>query len=98
MEAFNEGYPRLAAYMASDGNFTLYHNFGYLHSRLLLSKHFKLRELEEDLQMIDSLEVQSGDEVFLRCNPKSNEQQSKFKLRRQKIFERVENELLRYGK
>jgi hypothetical protein len=49
-----EGYPHLAALVDSDASFMLYRRFGYLQARVLLDKQAELRELERDLEDLDS--------------------------------------------
>jgi hypothetical protein len=48
-----QGFPRLAAFQASDANFSLYRSFSYLHSRLLLDLQDEITTLEEELDEID---------------------------------------------
>lgn len=56
------GYPRVAAFMDSDDNFMVYRRFGFLYSRLLLDKQDELREIEENLDNIDTRDANvSGD-------------------------------------
>ncbi|KAL8942350.1 MAG: hypothetical protein Q9216_001732 [Gyalolechia sp. 2 TL-2023] len=47
------GYPKVAVFMDSDDNFMIYRRFGFLYSRVLLSKQDELRRLEEDLDALD---------------------------------------------
>lgn len=60
------GYPKLAAYLDSDDQFSVYWRFGYLHSRLLLHKQDELRGLEDRLQILDNLDL-NGDEDSRLC-------------------------------
>jgi len=47
------GFPRLAAFQASDTNFALYRSFSYLHSRVLLDLQDEITCLERELDEID---------------------------------------------
>jgi hypothetical protein len=50
------GYPRLAAFQASESNFALYRGFSYLHSRVLLDMQDELTALEKELDELDDFE------------------------------------------
>ncbi|KAL5375338.1 hypothetical protein DPSP01_011248 [Paraphaeosphaeria sporulosa] len=47
------GFPRLAAFQASESNFSLYRSFTYLHSRVLLDLQDEITTLEKELDDID---------------------------------------------
>lgn len=53
LEATPNGYPRLAAFQASEANFALYRSFDYLHSRILLDLQDEITSLEKELDEID---------------------------------------------
>lgn len=53
LERCPKGNPRMAAFLDSDENFTMYRRFGWIQSRLLLSKQNELASLEKDLEMQD---------------------------------------------
>ncbi|KAL1800762.1 hypothetical protein ACET3X_001104 [Alternaria dauci] len=53
LEGTPNGFPRLAAFQASDTNFALYRSFTYLHSRVLLDLQDEITSLEEELDEID---------------------------------------------
>ncbi|KAF3005025.1 hypothetical protein E8E13_009013 [Curvularia kusanoi] len=57
LENTPDGFPRLAAFQASDPNFGLYRSYSYLHSRILLDYQSEITELEEKLDQIDWDEV-----------------------------------------
>ena len=44
VEDHPEGYPMLAAFQSNDPAFSIYRNFEYLHSRVLLDLQFALSE------------------------------------------------------
>jgi len=47
------GYPRLAAFLSSEVNFTAFRGFKYLHVRLLLEKQREVTLLEQELDHLD---------------------------------------------
>ena len=47
------GCPKVATFLDSDENFTIYGRFGYLQSRLLLEKRDELQRLEQELKQMD---------------------------------------------
>jgi hypothetical protein len=47
------GFPRLAAFQASDANFGLYRSYSYLHSRILLDYQDEITRLETELDELD---------------------------------------------
>jgi len=53
LEDTPNGFPRLAAFQASDTNFALYRSFSYLHSRVLLDLQDEITCLERELDEID---------------------------------------------
>jgi hypothetical protein len=53
LEDTPNGFPRLAAFQASDTNFALYRSFSYLHSRVLLDLQDEITSLEKELDEID---------------------------------------------
>lgn len=58
MEDTPNGFPRLAAFLSSDANFSLYRSFSYLHSRILLDLQDEITSLEKLLDEVD------GDDEF----------------------------------
>lgn len=53
MENTPNGFPRLAAFQASEANFSLYRSFSYLHSRVLLDYQDEITTLEKELDEVD---------------------------------------------
>lgn len=62
LENAPNGFPRLAAFQASDSNFGLYRSYSYLHSRILLDYQSEITELEEKLDQIDWDEVDEDED------------------------------------
>ncbi|KAF2492985.1 hypothetical protein BU16DRAFT_620278 [Lophium mytilinum] len=57
IESFQQGYPRLSAFMNSDRDFVTFRYFGRLHARILLQKQDEIIELEERLDELDRNEA-----------------------------------------
>ncbi|KAF2812454.1 uncharacterized protein BDZ99DRAFT_383497 [Mytilinidion resinicola] len=53
VEDFQQGYPRLAAFINSDRDFVVFRRFGQLHVRFLLDMQDELAELEQQLHELD---------------------------------------------
>ena len=56
LESYPQGYPRLAAFLALDQDFTIFKRFDYLHMRSLLEQQDELAELQERLDRCDDAE------------------------------------------
>ncbi|PSN67486.1 hypothetical protein BS50DRAFT_600854 [Corynespora cassiicola Philippines] len=66
LEGCPMGYPRLAAFNASEQNFMLYRSFNYVHSRLLLNLQTSIQALEAELDEIDRFHDVPHDRSQLR--------------------------------
>ena len=55
-----KGYPQLACFLSSDGSFSLYRGFSYLHSRVLLQLQDELAALEKELDDVDNADRVEG--------------------------------------
>ncbi|KAH9869038.1 hypothetical protein J1614_008115 [Plenodomus biglobosus] len=53
LQSYPRGYPRQAAFQASEHSFSIYRGFEYLHSRVILEMQDELRCLEDNLQELD---------------------------------------------
>ena len=62
MEECPKGYPKLAAFLSSEHNFSLYRAFGYLHSRVLLDLQDEISTLEKELDRADIFDYANGHE------------------------------------
>lgn len=56
VEDYRNGYPRLAAFLNLDDNFSVLKRFDYLHMRNLLDLQDQLSELEDTLNRYDDAE------------------------------------------
>ncbi|KAF2647153.1 hypothetical protein K491DRAFT_672411 [Lophiostoma macrostomum CBS 122681] len=89
LEDHRQGYPRLAAFLALDSNFTLVKRFDNLHLRILLDHQDRLAELEEKLQACDDQE-----EIQLNlCSRRQDSNET-----RRTLLTAVEVELERYSR
>jgi hypothetical protein len=53
------GYPRLASFLSSEANFSVYRGFSYLHSRVLLELQAEIATLERELDELDDVDNES---------------------------------------
>lgn len=61
VESYPFGYPRVAAFQASEGAFSVYRSFGYLHSRVLLDLQYEISTLELELEQKDRDDADDAD-------------------------------------
>ncbi|KAG9231492.1 hypothetical protein BJ875DRAFT_506648 [Amylocarpus encephaloides] len=57
VEHYRQGYPRLAAFLSLDPNFTIFRRFDTLHLRVLLEQQDRLCELQQQLEDCDDAET-----------------------------------------
>ncbi|CZR51425.1 uncharacterized protein PAC_01301 [Phialocephala subalpina] len=57
LEHYRQGYPRLAAFLNLDPNFTIFRRFDTLHLRVLLEQQDRLCELQQQLEDCDDVET-----------------------------------------
>ncbi|OCK93309.1 uncharacterized protein K441DRAFT_142941 [Cenococcum geophilum 1.58] len=62
LEDCPKGYPKLAAFLSSEHNFSLYRGFSYLHSRVLLDLQDEISTLEKELDTADIFDSANGHE------------------------------------
>jgi len=56
LESCPNGYPRLAGFLSSESNFSIYRGFNYLHSRVLLELQDEIAGLERELDELDDVD------------------------------------------
>jgi hypothetical protein len=94
----------LSIFLNSDEEFQVYPRFGYLHSRLLVTKQYEIRRLEAELDDMDQDDEDEEDKrrVKSRKHDVSLEQQElkddPDTRTRTMILEDIENKLKSYGK
>lgn len=101
MESCPNGYPRLAAFQASDDAFSLYRGFGYLHSRIILGLQAEITALEEDLKAMDDWDwQQEGRRDYLKSRAKdlADVDEGGYEGSRPEILDKLRTKLIEYGK
>ena len=88
VEHYRQGYPRLAAFLNIDQNFTVFKRFDSLHLRVLLEQQDRLCELQQQLEDCDDVET-------IQVNLSNRRQDSN--LVRRDILRQVKAELELYG-
>ena len=88
VEDYRQGYPRLAAFLTLDKNFTIVRCFDNLHMRVLLEQQDKLAELEEQLDHCD-------DQDKIQLNLSSRRQN--ISRERRELLDQIKHELKEYG-
>ncbi|KAL9040448.1 MAG: hypothetical protein Q9214_004481 [Letrouitia sp. 1 TL-2023] len=100
IEECSMGYPRVSAFMDSDENFMIYRRFGFLYSRVLLSKQDELRELEDSLDDMDRRDAKGSDYskkcLMSRAKDFKREAASGQETRRE-LLKKIETKLYEYG-
>jgi hypothetical protein len=88
VEHHRQGYPRLAAFLNLDPNFTIFKRFDNLHIRVLLEQQARLAGLEQQLEQCDDDEV--IDLNLYSCRHDQNQT-------RRSILQQIKSELVDYG-
>ncbi|KAJ9656782.1 hypothetical protein H2201_008434 [Coniosporium apollinis] len=100
LESCPNGYPRLAAFQASEDSFALYRGFGYLHSRILLGMQAEIAELEDDLKEWDyaDWDVTSGRQRNLKSRAKdlADAKGENYKSSRPELLDKLRTKLIEY--
>jgi hypothetical protein len=94
------GFPRLAAFQASDANFGLYRSYSYLHSRILLDYQDELTSLETELDELD-WEAHSENPARLRTNDFDRDEDAAGDQpvrTRRAVLREIKTKLMEYGK
>ncbi len=88
VEHYRQGYPRLAAFLNLDPDFTVLKRFDNLHIRVLLEQQDRLYELQQQLEDCDDRET-------IQMNLSSRRQDSN--RARREILAQIKTELKNYG-
>ena len=94
------GFPRLAAFQASDANFGLYRSYSYLHSRVLLDYQDEITSLETELDELD-WEAHSENPARLRTNDFDRDEEAagdQSVRTRRTVLREIKTKLMEYGK
>ena len=99
MEGCPEGYPRLAAFLSSEQNFSIYRGFGYLHSRVLLGLQDQIVFLERELDQKDSFDQQNGlaRRLQSRARDERESRRDDDERPRARILDDIRRKLVEYG-
>ncbi|KAF2001671.1 hypothetical protein P154DRAFT_432662 [Amniculicola lignicola CBS 123094] len=97
LENTPNGFPRLAAFQASEANFSLYRSFSYLHARILLDLQDSITCLERELDEID-WDDHDEDPNRLRSREYDASQSSTFATPRTRsvVFKEIRQKLMEY--
>ncbi|KAL8893018.1 MAG: hypothetical protein Q9215_000022 [Flavoplaca cf. flavocitrina] len=94
------GYPKVAGFMDSEDTFGIYRRFGFLYSRVLLSKQDELRRLEANLDAMDHRDAHDTDHTrkCLKSCAKDSARERKANLQtRKELLQTVQSKLYDYG-
>ena len=99
MEDYPIGYPRLSCLLNSDDSFVMFRSFGQLHTRLLLYKQDQLREMEEELDIIDNRDNQHEEtQLYLKSREEDDERDPPMGGRsRKELLSSIQVALIEYG-
>ncbi|PSN62495.1 hypothetical protein BS50DRAFT_603216 [Corynespora cassiicola Philippines] len=97
LEDTPNGFPRLAAFQASETNFSLYRSFSYLHARVLLDLQDEIACLERKLDRIDweDFETDPG-RLQSRALDEARARREGDAQNRRKILREIKTKLLEY--
>lgn len=98
MENNPNGFPRLAAFQASDPNFGLYRSYSYLHSRILLDLQSEITELEDELDQIDWDEVEEDEDRPRFRTAEADAASGEGSRTRRTVLREIKAKLMEYGK
>jgi len=98
LESYPRGYPRLASFLSSECNFSLYRGFGYLHSRVLLGLQDDIVILERELEELDNEDALSADDRRRLENREFdvNRERNDILRSRQDILAEIQSKLIAY--
>lgn len=105
LESCPLGYPRLAAFNASEQNFMLYRGFSYVHACLLLDLQTSISALECELDEFDNEDNTDEQRLRLQCREEDietareavSETGTKRRTRRD-VLEELHNQVSKYSK
>lgn len=99
MEKCPEGYPRLAAFLSSEPNFSTYRGFAYLHSRVLLGLQDQIVALERELDAKDTMDEENhmSRRLKSRARDERDARQDGDDRPRERILNDIRHKLVEYG-
>jgi len=96
VEKHPKGYPRVAAYLNSDGNSAHFRRFGDLHIRILLYKQTKLTDLEARLAQLDQDDAEKKDTRWRNAYSIYLDDGKRNEVRRD-LMEQIDKTITEYG-
>jgi hypothetical protein len=90
------GFPRLAAFQASEANFSLYRSFSYLHSRVLLDLQDEITTLEKELDEKEWDDINENEHCLKSRNAGTRHDAGSERTRRV-ILREIKDRLIEYG-
>lgn len=101
MQSYPEGYPRQAAYQASESSWSIYRAFHYLHARVILDLQEEIRDLEEQLGTFDLCDS-SDDDTEPRVRSRRDDHvlgrdDDEGMSKRATLLEKIRGKLINYG-
>ena len=96
VEDYPLGWPRLAAFLNSDDNFTIFRKFGQSHCRVLVQLQAEITALEQDLLELDRSDSREGSGTLYRLK-RVNYLQGEDMVQKDKL-EQLRKKLIDYGK
>ena len=94
------GYPKVAGFMDSEDTFGIYRRFGFLYSRVLLSKQDELRRLEDNLDAMDHRDAHDTDHTrkcLKSCAKDFARERKGNSPTRKELLQTVQSKLYDYG-
>ncbi|KAJ4986800.1 hypothetical protein SVAN01_07727 [Stagonosporopsis vannaccii] len=101
LQSYPEGYPRQAAYQASESSWSIYRAFHYLHARVILDLQEEIRDLEKQLEILDLCDSSDSDtELRVRSRRddlREGRDDDGGVSKRATLLEKIRGKLLDYG-
>lgn len=100
VESYPLGYPRVAAFQASEGCFSVYRSFRSLHSRVLLDLQYEISVLEQELEekdRQDAADESTARRVYSRQIDDRLAERNREERSRRDILAEIRKKLVEYG-
>ena len=100
MEECPLGYPRLAAFNASEQSFMLYRGFSYVHARLLLDLQADISALEQELDEFDEIDDTDEKRLRLKCKEEDvdSAREAGLQRTRRQVLDELSEKVSKYGR
>jgi hypothetical protein len=97
LEETPNGFPRLAAFQASEANFSLYRSFSYLHSRILLDLQDEITTLEKELDEKEWDDTEENEHCLKSRDTSATPTTTNTPRTRRVILREIKDKLMEYG-